>query len=111
MVEDLRQFPYYKCMLHLQEKKICLNYPYIIFGGNPCGLKVFDSSMVNEPSGFDPLKFYCIWHAYWLFVIYQCTKVSRVIGIFLKLSHFGLCIASVEENWLLTVSLSGSCQY
>ena len=43
------------------KKKISLNYPYIVFGGNPCGLKnVFDSSMVNEPSGFEPLKFYCI---------------------------------------------------
>ena len=32
-----------------------------VFGGNPCGLKnVFDSSMINEPSGFEPLKFYCI---------------------------------------------------
>ena len=28
-----------------QKKKISLNYPYIVFGGNPCGLKiVFDSS-------------------------------------------------------------------
>ena len=24
---------------------------------------MFDSSMVNEPSGFEPLKFYCILHA------------------------------------------------
>ena len=48
--------------IHLQDKrkKISQNYPYIAFGGNPCGLKnVFDSSMVNEPSGFEPLKFYC----------------------------------------------------
>ena len=38
-----------------------LNYPYIVFGGNSCGLKnVFDSSMINEPSWFEPLKFYCI---------------------------------------------------
>ena len=43
------------------KKKISLNYPYIVFGGNPCGLKnVFDLSMVNEPSGFEPLKFYCM---------------------------------------------------
>ena len=41
------------------KKKISLHYPYIVFGGNPCGLKN-DSSMVNEPSGFEPLKFYCI---------------------------------------------------
>ena len=50
--------------MHLQDKKkkISLNYPYIVFGGNPCGRKnVFDSSMVNEPSGFEPLKFYCIY--------------------------------------------------
>ena len=49
--------------IHLQDirKKNSLNYPYIIFEGNPCGLKnVFDSSMVNEPSGFEPLKFYCM---------------------------------------------------
>ena len=47
--------------IHLRyKKKISLNYPYIVFGGNPCGLKnMFDSSMVNEPSGFEPLKFYC----------------------------------------------------
>ena len=51
---------YFKC-IHLQEKKkTSLNYPYIVFGGNPCGLKnMLDSSMVNEPSGFEPLKFYC----------------------------------------------------
>ena len=43
-----------------QKKKISLNYPYIVFGGNPCGLmNVFDSSMVNEPSRFEPLKFCC----------------------------------------------------
>ena len=50
--------------IHLQDKRRkspSLNYPYIVFGGNSCGLKnVFDSSMVNEPSGFEPLKFYCI---------------------------------------------------
>ena len=41
------------------KKKISLNYPHIVFGGNLCGLQnVFDSSMVNEPSGFEPLKFY-----------------------------------------------------
>ena len=51
-------------IIHLQDKrtKMSLNYLYIVFGGNPCGLKnVFDSSIVNEPSGFEPLKFYCIW--------------------------------------------------
>ena len=43
-----------------EKKKMPLNYPYIVFGGNPCGLKnVFDSIMVNEPSGFEPLKCYC----------------------------------------------------
>ena len=65
---------YFKCMLCVliriatqhtftrYKQKISLNYPYIVFGGNPCGLKnVFDSSMVNEPSGFEPLKFYYIW--------------------------------------------------
>ena len=47
--------------IHLQKKKISLNYPYIVFGGKLCGLKnMFNSSMVNEPSGFEPLKFYCI---------------------------------------------------
>ena len=49
--------------IHLQDKrkKISLNYPYIVFGGNPYGLKnVFDTSMVNEPSVFEQLKFYCI---------------------------------------------------
>ena len=68
---------YFKCMLCVlngidsneytqhtftrQKKKISLNYPYIVFGGNPCGFKnVFDSSMVNEPSVFETLKFYCI---------------------------------------------------
>ena len=48
--------------IYLQDKrrKSPQNYPYIVFEGNPCGLKnVFDSSMVNEPSGFVPLKFYC----------------------------------------------------
>ena len=32
------------------KKKISLNYPYIVFGGNVWGLEnVFESSMVNEP--------------------------------------------------------------
>ena len=65
---------YFKCMscvlVHTayiyKMKKISLNYPYIVIGGNPSGLEnLFDSSMVNEPSGFEPLgfeplKFYCI---------------------------------------------------
>ena len=50
--------------IHLQDKKE--NLPKLsVFGGNPCGLKnVFDSSMVNEPLGFEPLKFHCtyIWY-------------------------------------------------
>ena len=53
-----------ECTQHtfaIWKKKMSLNYPFVVFGGNPCGLKnVFDSSMVNEPSGFEPLKFYCI---------------------------------------------------
>ena len=41
-------------------KEISLNYLYTVFGGYPYELKnVFDSSMVNESSGFEPLKFYC----------------------------------------------------
>ena len=76
IVGDLFGVLYFKCMLCVlirgdsnectqhtftsKKNKISLNYPYIVFGGKTCGLKnVFDSSMVNEPSGFEPLKFYC----------------------------------------------------
>ena len=53
------------------KKKISLNYPHIVFGGNPFGHKnVFDSSMVNEPSGFELLKFYC-----------SCLSFSLVLGL------------------------------
>ena len=52
-----------------KKKKIYLNYPFIVFAGNPCGLKnMFDSSMVNEPSEFEPLKFYCRNNIYFLYL-------------------------------------------
>ena len=45
------------------EKKITLNYSIsadMVFF--PKGLKnEFETAMVNEPSVFEPLKFYCIW--------------------------------------------------
>ena len=56
------------------KKKISLNYPHIVFGGNPCGLKnVFDSFMVNEPSRFELLKFYCIENGVVLY--YECSTL------------------------------------
>ena len=46
------------------KKKITLNYPKYnnacTYGIFPFGLKnEFDSAVVNEPSVFEPLKFYC----------------------------------------------------
>ena len=49
--------------IHLQDKRrkspLIIRISYL--EENPCGLKnIFDSFLVNEPSGFEPLKFYCI---------------------------------------------------
>ena len=43
--------------------KNCLNYPKSAdMGFFSKGLKnEFEATMVNEPSVFEPLKFYCIW--------------------------------------------------
>ena len=45
------------------KKKITLNYPKSAATGFCSnGLKIeFETDMVNEPSVFEPLKFYCIW--------------------------------------------------
>ena len=45
------------------KKKITLNYPkFAAMGFCSKGLKnEFETTMVNEPSVFQPLKFYCIW--------------------------------------------------
>ena len=42
------------------KKKITLNYPKSAAMGASKGLKdEFETAMVNEPSVFEPLKFYC----------------------------------------------------
>ena len=45
------------------KKKIILNYPkicnYGLFSKGP--KNEFEPAVVNEPSVFEPLKFYCIW--------------------------------------------------
>ena len=45
-----------------KKKKITLNYPKsAAMGFFSKGLKIeFEAAMVNEPSMFEPLKFYCI---------------------------------------------------
>ena len=60
------------------KKKITLNYPKsAAMGICSNGLKnEFETAMINEPSVFEPLKFYCIWSA-WRFPnqsIYQHRK-------------------------------------
>ena len=75
-----------------QKKKISLNYPYIVFGGNPCGLKTeFNSSMVNVPSGFEPLKFYCV-----VSRLHRCAGISvyTVLG-----THVLVCFAVSRIIW------------
>ena len=66
-----------ECTQHtfaIYKKKISLNYPHIVFGGNPCGVKnVFDSSMVNEPSGvllymFLSFILFILVHIYFIFL-------------------------------------------
>ena len=52
------------------KKKITLNYPkynnVCIYGIFSLGLKnEFEIAVVNEPSVFEPLKFYCIWRTSW----------------------------------------------
>ena len=62
------------------KKKITLNYPkynnvccYRIFSR---GLKnEFETAVVNEPSVFEPLKFYCSWH----FNIYE--QENSILGL------------------------------
>ena len=48
---------------YIKEKKICLNYPKsAAIGSFIKGLKdEFETALVNEPSVFEPLKFYCIY--------------------------------------------------
>ena len=42
------------------KKKITLNYPYLQLWNFSKGLNnEFETAMVNEPSVFEPLKFYC----------------------------------------------------
>ena len=42
------------------KRKIALNYPKSAAMGFSKGLKTkFETAMVNEPSVFEPLKFYC----------------------------------------------------
>ena len=45
------------------KKKISFNYPkYAATGFFPKGIKhKFETAVVNEPSVFEPLKFYCIY--------------------------------------------------
>ena len=47
---------------HFQYKKITLNYPKSAATGfRSKGLKnKFETAVVNEPSVFEPLKFYCV---------------------------------------------------
>ena len=44
-----------------KKKKITLNYPNMQLWNFSRGLNIeFETAMVNEPSVFEPLKFYCI---------------------------------------------------
>ena len=61
---------------------------------------MFDSSMVNEPSGFESLKFYCISILFWysgVLYISQVLKVTRNVenGIFLHI------LSNVSANAIL----------
>ena len=53
---DSNEYTYYT------KKKITLNYPkFAAMGSCSKGLKnEFETTVVNEPSVFEPLKFYCI---------------------------------------------------
>ena len=42
---------------------------------------MFDSSMVKEPSGFEPLKFYCIWIPF-LSIVLRLTKSKQETNAF-----------------------------
>ena len=110
--------------IHLQDKKkkISLNCPYIVFGGNLCGLKnVFDSSMVNEPLGFERLKFYCI-EVLWLIwtthiYIYNAQFKGRAICIHVmdNVRKGPVCIWEIWRPILVCTSTQSDqgllCQY
>ena len=52
---------------HLQykKKKVDLNYhKYVGMGLFPRDSKTFETAVVNEPSVFEPPKFYCLYYTY-----------------------------------------------
>ena len=52
------------------KKKITLNYPKSAAVGFSPGTKnEFETAVVNEPSVFAPLKFYCIIHFVWIYAV------------------------------------------
>ena len=73
------------------KKKITLNYPKsAAMGFCSKGLKnEFETAMVNEPSVFEALKFYCI------FIRFNFTE-SAFFGY--KGVHFGLCKKKVFKG-------------
>ena len=62
--DDFNEYTQYTCTIFNIKKKIILNYPKsaaMCFCSK--GLKnEFETAVVNEPSVFEPLKFYCILH-------------------------------------------------
>ena len=58
---------YTQYTIFMINKKITLNYSKSAATGfSSKGLKrQFETAMVNEPSVFEPLKFYCIWFSFW----------------------------------------------
>ena len=59
---DSNEYMYIQYTIFNKKKKITLNYPTsAAMGFCSKGLKnKFETAMINEPSVFEPLKFYCI---------------------------------------------------
>ena len=64
---------------------------------------MFDSSMVNEPSGFEPLKFYCIYNIQQMDYVVQKISFQDICP-----KHTVKAKISLHVYWVR--SLLGFCQ-
>ena len=74
------------------KKQITLNDPKSAAMGFSHGLKKeFETAVVNEPSVFETLKFYCIlrWPK-WLTFHFHTTSQFRIPKFALRISEFGI---------------------
>ena len=80
----------------IYKRKISLNYPKsAAVGFFFKGLKdQFETAVVNEPSVFEPLKFYCILYCQW---ICSTIKALEHVTISLNIFSFKIFVHSIQS--------------